>query len=332
MSSDGRSRSPGWELSLPGWGATLLCLLACAHSVVAQNAIEFHKTFAVSIAEPVRLDVRLLAGDLEIVYNREGEVSIAAAARSSAGDVPPDFFSTRLGTNSVGNQIEVHEQPLPEASKAQIKISYRIDVPYRTEVYSLLALGKQTITGVMGPVHAHTKEGDVRVSYVSKTVTAQADTGNLYLQVIGERAQATTQAGNISCTRVPEGVNAETGDGDISLMVVGPSTARVKHGSGRVDIGGARGTVVASTDAGDLHVKAAPHDDWRLSSVAGTVRVELPPASAFEVEASSQSGEISIQHGDSDRPAAEGRHFNQKVNGGGKRIELRTNMGRILIG
>lgn len=333
MLSVGNLRSHRREAGVHRYLAcALLFPLACANWGVAQSVGEYHKAFAVSIAEPVRLEVRLLEGDLEIAYSREGEVSVAALARASEGDIPPDFFSTRLVINSVGNEIEIREEPLPETAKAQIKISYRINVPYRTEVHSSLAFGKQSITGVMGPVSAYTKEGDVRVAYVSKTVAAQADTGNLYLQVIGERAQATTQAGNISCTRVTEGVSAETGDGDISLMVVGPSTASVKHGNGRIDIGGARGALVASTDAGDLHVKAAPHDDWQLSSVAGTVRVELPTASAFEVDASSQSGEIAVQRADANRPEAQAHHFSEKINGGGKRIEVRTNLGKILIG
>src|SRR5262249_38797165 len=101
---------------------------------------------------------------------------------------------------------------------------------------------------------------------------------------------------------------------------------------GRVDAGGVRGTLVASTDAGDLHVKAVPHDDWHLSSVSGTIRVELPPAAGFEVDANTISGEVSIGRDDLDKRTAGGRHFNQKANGGGKRIELRTEAGRIVIG
>ena len=34
--------------------------------------------------------------------------------------------------------------------------------------------------------------------------------------------------------------SAETGDGDVTLIVVGPSTATVKKGSGRIDVGAAR--------------------------------------------------------------------------------------------
>ena len=45
-------------------------------------------------------------------------------------------------------------------------------------------------------------------------------------------------------------------------MVVGPSKATVKKGTGRIEVGAARGGFMGSTAGGDLHVKAAPHDDW----------------------------------------------------------------------
>jgi DUF4097 and DUF4098 domain-containing protein YvlB len=149
--------------------------------------------------------------------------------------------------------------------------------------------------------------------------------------VIGEHVDATTGRGNISCSRAAQGVSAETGDGDISLMVVGASEARVKRGTGRIDVGGVRGTLVASTDTGDLHVKAVPHDDWQLSSVSGTVRVELPPAAKFDLNALTESGTFIIGRDDLQKPDAEVRNFTQRVNGGGKRIELRTDAGRIVI-
>ena len=128
----------------------------------------------------------------------------------------------------------------------------------------------------MGPVNTEVGGGDVDLSYVSLGVAAQALAGNLSFEVIGGRIEAHTGQGNIVCLRAPQGINAGTQDGDISLAVVGASNAVVKSGHGRIDVGGARGGLLASTSAGDLHVKAIPHEDWQLSSRSGTVRVELP--------------------------------------------------------
>lgn len=70
--------------------------------------------------------------------------------------------------------------------------------------------GKQTITGIMGPVNTEVGGGDVDLSYVSLGVAAQALAGNLSFEVIGGRIEAHTGQGNIVCLRAPQGINAET--------------------------------------------------------------------------------------------------------------------------
>ena len=96
-------------------------------------------------------------------------------------------------------------------------------------------------------------------------------------------------------------------------------------------MGGVRGTVVASTDAGGLHVKAVPHDNWRLSSVSGAIRIELPPIARFDLDVMTNSGELVIGRDDLSKPTAGVRQLNQRVNGGGKRIEVRSESGRIVV-
>jgi DUF4097 and DUF4098 domain-containing protein YvlB len=143
--------------------------------------------------------------------------------------------------------------------------------------------------------------------------------------------QAKTGNGNISCIRASQGASAETGAGDIVLMVVGPSTAIVKNGSGRIDVAGARGRFIGSTSLGDLHIKAMPYDDWSLNSVSGNIRIELPPGARFDIDAATKVGEIRVDRVDIQRSNDELNSLNQKVNGGGKRIELRTDRSNIVI-
>ena len=160
-----------------------------------------------------------------------------------------------------GNHVRIWHVPHSADPEAGINVSYRIDVPYRTEVSSRVNHGNQTFSGIMGPVNAITSKGDVKVSYISTGLQAQTDQGNLNLQVIGEHVEARTGNGNIFCERIAQGVNAETGDGDVTLIAVGPSTATVKQGAGRINVSGARGRLTGSTHAGELHVRAIPHDD-----------------------------------------------------------------------
>src|SRR5262249_31684564 len=226
-------------------------------------------------------------------------------AGTKAGE---EFLATPISVEQDGNHVWVRNPSGAGSAAEKIRVVCRIDVPYRTEVHSVVDNGKQTVTGIMGPVKTQTKKGDIKVSYISKGALAEADSGNLDLEVIGARVEARTGAGAISCIRTLQGVDVETGDGDIVLMVVVPSRASVKKGTGRIEVGAARGGLIGSTAGGDLRVKATPHDDWRLNSVSGSIRVELPEAARFEVDATTNSGEVLIDRDDIERPNASVRN------------------------
>src|SRR5215470_2229546 len=312
--------------------ALAVALMTCAQLGFAQSAREYHRTLPVTNVDPVTLDVHLSEGELQIAYGRDEQVSIVAIARVPAGTkAGEESLAAPISVEQDGNHVQVRNPSGAGSAAEKIRIACRIDVPYRTEVHSVVDNGKQTVTGIMGPVKTQTKKGDIKVSYISQGALAEADSGNLDLEVIGARVEARTGAGAISCIRALQGVDAETGDGDIVLMVVGPSKATVKKGNGRIEVGAARGGLVGSTDGGDLRVKATPHDDWRLSSVSGSIRVELPQAARFDVDATTNSGEVLINRDDIERPNASVRNFRQKVNGGGKRIEAHTESGKIVI-
>ena len=306
--------------------------VACIQNSFAQVTTEIRRTLTVTSTEPLALDVEVPSGDLQILYGREGQVSISGVAKPSAGaKLDDNFFPAVLIIEQDGNHLTIRHVPSPAYSEKGIRVLYRIDVPYRTQVTTRVNRGKQNISGILGPVKAVTSKGDIKASYVSKGLRAQVDYGNLDLQVIGEHVEAKTGNGNISCSRVAQGVSAETGTGDITLMVVGPSTATVKSGSGRIDVGGARSSFAGSTDGGDLHIKAIPHGDWQLNSVSGNIRVELPEAAKFELDATTDSGNILVDRDDIAKPDAAVPHLHQQVNGGGKHIEARTNAGTIVI-
>ena len=308
---------------------TLVLFVASTVGVGAgQVSREFHRTLEVSRAEAVSLQVDLLDVDLRIAYARDGKVAISVTAQG-VFNIDPESLATRLVIAQSRNRVEVWERP--GASSPNLKFTYTIDVPYRTEVQASVRRGRQTITGIMGPVSAEVGDGDIDLSYISLGVAAGARTGNLSFELVGGRIEAHTGQGKIACQRALQGISAETQDGDISLSVVGASTAIVKSGSGRIDVGGARGTLLISTNAGDLHVKAVPHEDWQLNSKSGTVRIELPPGSTFDLDATSDSGDVVIARDDLDKPAVGDPLLKRKANGGGKRVQVRTESGKIVV-
>jgi DUF4097 and DUF4098 domain-containing protein YvlB len=314
------------------WLALLAMATAGTNLSYAQATREWGRQYSTRIAEPVIVHVEVEQADLQLAYAREGEVSIFASARVTSGtEIEENYFARRSVIDQSGNQISIRELPGASGSDRNVRMTYRIDVPYRTEVQTHVVQGNQLIMGVEGPVTARSDIGDIKVSYVSHAVTAGAGTGNIDLQVVGARIDARTGTGNISCSRAMQGVSAQTTDGDITLMVVGSSTATIRSGSGRIDAGGIRGTLLASTAAGDLHVKAVPHDDWQLNSLSGNIRVELPPQAGFEVQAITESGDLIVSRDDLEKPSTGARRLDQKANGGGKHIDIRSGTGKIAI-
>ena len=97
------------------------------------------------------------------------------------------------------------------------------------------------------------------------------------------------------------------------------------------DVGGARGGFQGSTDKGELHIKAVLWEDWQLSSISGNIRIELPPGAKSEADITTNSGEVSIGRGDMQKPDPADRRYHQIVNGGGKRIQARSDGGSVSI-
>ncbi|HTR22465.1 MAG TPA: DUF4097 family beta strand repeat-containing protein [Terriglobales bacterium] len=307
-------------------------LLIRVPASLAQVTAEFHRTFTVAPVQPLTLHVEVSEGDLQIFYGRDGQVSIIAIARTSGeARLDDNFFSKVLTIDQQENHLSLLHTSDASGPATGISVAYRIEVPYRTEVTSRLSRGHQHISGITGPVKAAVRSGDIKADYITKGVQAEVGNGDIDIQIIGDHVEAKAGTGNISCTRIPQGVNAEIGDGDITLMVVGPSSAQVKDGRGRIEVGGARGRLTGSTVGGDLHVKAIPHDDWHLSSSSGNVRLEFPPAAKLELEASTSAGVFQIDRGDIAKPGPDVHRFEREVNGGGKRVEVHTESGKIVI-
>jgi hypothetical protein len=291
----------------------------------AQAANHFSRTLVVS--GPVTLDATIAKGEITIVQGRDDHMVVTASLQGgrvrSDGQFP-------VAVEQDGGHIHFgRTDGLTDKEWQELDIAVRIEAPQRTEVTSSIERGKLTIVGIDGPIKANTTTGNIGISYALKEVSAQAESGDLDIEAVSGRVRAIVGRGNIACTRAPEGVSAEAGEGDINLRVVGPSEARVQRGGGRIDVGGARSTLVAITDAGDLHVKAVPHQDWELSSASGNIHIELPPAAGFEVDAVTKAGAISVRR--RDMPDVAGNELTQRVNGGGARIRVRSEKGNVVI-
>jgi hypothetical protein len=287
-------------------------LVLFAAPVFAEGPVR--KTLDVGIKDPVVLELVVAAGDVRVAYSRDGELGLRVSAHDATGkDISEEFFGRGMVVQQDGRRIRIRTLPdrFPGAAP---KVSYQIEVPYRTQVNaSILGVGNLTLIGITGPAVITTTEGNIEVA-----------------DVLYNRVEARTGKGKISCVKVRE-VDAETGSGNIVLTEDGPSRAVVKSGLGAIEAAGARGSLFASTDKGDMHVKAVLYDTWQLTSGAGNIRIEMPPKTRFNLDADAVSGSIFVDRDDMQKPTGEIHELQRQVNGGGRRVSVRSTAGNILI-
>jgi Toastrack DUF4097 len=292
-------------------------LLGALHGsvVFAEAKVEFHRTLPLAPSDHIILDVAVPNGDVTISYAHAGELSVSATAQASAGKLPADFFDRRLVVARQGEHVKVQFNPNSAPSDGALRIAYTIDVPNWIEINSNVGTGKQTISGVMGPVKAVTGNGDMRVQYITNDLEAK------------------TGRGDITVIRVGTAAKVETASGNIDMKDIGPgSTATVKKGIGRVEVDGISGSFTGSTDAGELRVEGGVYDNWELKSDSGNIHIGTGQDSSFEIDAATDSGRLSIENEDVAMPKdANARSCHQKVNGGGKLVHARSTSGTIFI-
>ena len=65
--------------------------------------------------------------------------------------------------------------------------------------------------------------------------------------------------------------------------------------------------------------------------MSGAIRLDLPPVANFGLDVSTGSGEIQFERDDLSKLSSDLHQISQRVGGGGKRIEVHTGSGRIVI-
>jgi DUF4097 and DUF4098 domain-containing protein YvlB len=212
-----------------------------------------------------------------------------------------------------GNTIHIGEIR-DEDLRRNVSISYEISAPADTKLHSSTGSGSQTLEGLKGPLETST------------------GSGGIHLTKIGSDIHATTGSGNITADDVKGSVHASTGSGSVEISQTAPGDVDVETGSGGVDLHGVQGKVRVHAGSGSLHAEGKPTGDWDLRTASGSVTLRLPADAAFNLEASTGSGNISTTHELTVSGVIGGRHeLHGKAHGGGPVISAHTSSGSIRV-
>jgi len=144
--------------------------------------------------------------------------------------------------------------------------------------------------------------------------------------------RASTGSGSIRGDGIGGSLNASTGSGNVEIAQATPGDVEVETGSGSITLRGVHGRVRAHTGSGSVAAEGTPTGDWNLHTSSGTVTVRLPADAAFNLEASTGSGNITTTHELSVTGNIGGRHeIHGKAHGGGPVISASTSSGSIRV-
>jgi len=215
---------------------------------------------------------------------------------AATGDVD---FSTLIGNVFVG---EIRGSARVSTGAGEIVLGR---VQGRCDISSLG--GPLNLGDVVGPLHAKTAAGDILIRAARSGGYAMTDGGSIQVLFAGAPIQLQSGGGDISVRNAASNVKAETKNGDITLYLPRVPNPRA---------------VAAITIGGNIVLHIPRNVGLELDATILT-----KPGSEHRIDSDLQGFSISREQvGNRVRIRATG-----KVNGGGDRLELRTEDGNIQI-
>ena len=269
----------------------------------------------------VDLQVLTRSGDIVVRSGPAGTVTVRGKVFVSDrlfwdrwSEKPPEV--TELEKNppirQSGNTINIDY-----VNMHNISIDYDITVPADTKLTTRTQSGDQTIEGLRPAADLESRSGDLRLHDM---------TGGLRIH---------TGSGNVEARDVDGPFSAEAGSGDIRMDAKGQGDVEVHTGTGNVTLRGVNGALRVETGSGDVSIDGTQAGNWELRTGSGDVEVRLPSDAAFDLEASTSSGDLNVDHPVT--MTVQGRverarhNISGKVRGGGPQLTARTSSGDVHI-
>ena len=295
----------------------LFCL--CVAGVPALAGVEGSFQRNLSLSGAATLEIYTRSGDIDIRTGNSGTIAITGkiwvndhwwSSGSHHEEVADVEKNPPIQQN--GNSVRIDYPNLRD-----ISISFEITVPPDTTVRTHTGSGDQRLEGLKAPVELESGSGDMRLRDLSGGVRSH------------------TGSGDIEAEDLAGAFTAETGSGDVQLEQRGPGDVQVHTGSGNINLHNLHGGLHAEAGSGDMMIDGAQTSAWEIRAGSGNVELRLPSDAAFDLDATTSSGSLTVDHpvtmtvqGDVERSR---RSVKGAVRGGGKALSVRTSSGDIRI-
>lgn len=317
------------------YAIAILATLPAAFAADAKGG--FTKTLTVT--GPADVDVSTGSGNITISAGSGNSVTIRATIEASNRWFGSESMSAeekvkRIENNPPvvqnGNVITIGKIEEREL-RNNVSISYDITLPGASKVRAQTGSGDQFITGVTGTVRLSTGSGNVTAKQIGDETRVSTGSGDIKLESIRGRVYASAGSGNVQAYGVAGGFYGETGSGDITYEQTTSGDVTAKTGSGNIKLRNVHGGLEAHTGSGDITADGDVKADWQAHSGSGNISLRLPKDAAFDIDARSSSGSVTVDHPVTMQGAIKRNRVQGKVGAGGRLVSLESGSGDIHI-
>jgi hypothetical protein len=319
------------------WALTGMTIAAfvCLPALPAAAASEGSFQRSLQVTGPVHLELTTGAGNVEVRTGNSSQVQITGHIRASEWfDGNAEEKIKKLEANppiqQSGNDIRIGHIDDPEL-RHNISISYEVVVPAETDLRVQSGSGDQRVEGIRGPLEVSSGSGGLKISAIGDRVHAETGSGDIDIDNVKGNVHAKTGSGAIDANDIAGAFEADTGSGRITLQQTAPGSVRVDTGSGGMELHGVHGSLQAKAGSGTIQADGSPMGAWTVHTGSGEVNLKLPSDAAFDLDAHTSSGSISIDQPHTVQGSVGRKEVRGRVGGGGVPVEVDTGSGDIQI-
>jgi DUF4097 and DUF4098 domain-containing protein YvlB len=315
--------------------ACAIAALVCLQALSAAASVEGSFQRTLQATGPVHLDLTTGAGNVQVRTGNSSQVKVTGHIKVTewfGGNAEEKV--KRLEANppiqQSGNDIRIGHIDDPEL-RHNISISYEVIVPAETELRVESGSGNQSVEGIRGPLEVSAGSGGLQISAIGDRVHAETGSGDIDIERVKGNVHAKTGSGSIRANDIAGGFEADSGSGHITLQQTAPGSVRVDTGSGGMELHGVRGSLEAKAGSGTIRADGSPTGAWNVHTGSGTVHLRLPSDAAFDLEAHTSSGSVSVEQPHTVQGSIGRKEIRGRVGGGGVPVEVETGSGDIQI-
>ena len=315
--------------------AFFLLGLICLQHPLAMAYAEGSFQRNLEVNGPVDLDLATGSGNVQIRTGSSSHIEITGRIKATewfGGNAEERIKRIEAHPPIQQNGNDIHIGRINDSELMHnVSVSYELIVPAETRLHSHSGSGNQNVAGIQGPADVDSGSGNVKIENIAETVRAETGSGNIDIERVKGNVLCRAGSGSIHAIDVAGGFEGNTGSGDVTLQQTAPGTVRVSTGSGGMDLRGLRGSLDARAGSGTIHADGEPTGGWLVNTGSGTVKLRLASSSAFDLDAHTNSGSITVSQPITSQGSMGRKEVIGKIGGGGVPVNVRTGSGDILI-